>query len=209
VAGLDSAVAYARSLGVKSTESTALVETALALRGLRAAAMAEDWPAAGRLLSALAGATLTGASVEDETRLIKANVDNHAVLTAIHTAAATGGPSGVLGEWSPPGTPIELAALDAAIELTLALGCHTPDAKAAYVSAVIARRLRSGLLSEDWAFVAQVRAWARACVPRCRGSGGVEGCCQCCSHCCRASPLHVADPPPPPLCCAPHAGRER
>jgi hypothetical protein len=167
VAGLDSAVAYARSLGVKSPEATALVDTALAVRGLRAAAQAEDWPGAGRLLAALAGVTLTGAAVEDELRLIKANVDNHAALTALHAAAASGGPSGVLGEWTPAG--IDVSALDAAIDLTMALGCHTPDAKAALVSAVISRRLRAGLVGEEWPFVAQVRALTRGAPSRGRG----------------------------------------
>lgn len=30
-------------------------------------------------------------------------------MTALHAAIATGGPTGVLGEWAPPGYSIELA----------------------------------------------------------------------------------------------------
>lgn len=90
-------------------------------------------------------------------RLIQANVDNHRVIAALGAALGTGGPTGALGEWAPPGYSIALGPLEAAIDLTMRLGCHTPEARAGLVSAVIARRLRLGLVNEDWPFLAKVR----------------------------------------------------
>ena len=55
VAALDAAVAYARSLGVRSAEAVGLVDTAVAIRGLRAGVLSGDWPATGQLLDSLAG----------------------------------------------------------------------------------------------------------------------------------------------------------
>ena len=46
--------------------------------------------------------------MNDELRLIRANVDDHTVTAALAAALAAGGPTGVLGEWAPPGYTIEL-----------------------------------------------------------------------------------------------------
>ena len=150
---LDDALAYARSLGVKSVEASAAVAGAQIMRKLRVAVKANDWAEAADVLTSVGDRTLPSAG-SDELQQIRLCVDNWKLISDLTIAVATGGPVGPLGD--PDLRALRVDALDAAISLSGRLGVHTVEARRALVSALIIRRLRAALLDNDIAFLGQV-----------------------------------------------------
>ena len=151
--GLDEAVAYARTLGVKSAEASQMVATAQVVRKLRAALKAGDFAGASEVLDGVRG-KLLAAVAADEVQLARLNVDNWYVITQLTAAMSTGSSQAVLGDVDVKAIVVE--GLDVAVAAAMKLGCHTVEARRCLVTALIIRRLRAALLEGDLAFLAQV-----------------------------------------------------
>lgn len=151
--GLDEAIAYARTLGVKSAEASQIVATAQAVRKLRAVLKAGDFSGASEVLESLKG-KMVAAVAADEVQLARLNVDNWYVIGQLTAALSAGASHAVLGDVDVKA--INLEALDVAVAAAMKLGCQTLEARRCLVTALIIRRLRAALVEGDLAFLAQV-----------------------------------------------------
>ena len=153
ITALDEAIAYARTLGVKSVEASQAVATARTIRALRVAVKANDWADAKAVLEGAQDKNIPSFAAE-ELQLVRLCVENWQTVRELQVAVSSGGPVGGLGDADL--RVIRTDELNAAIENIMRVGCHTSEARHALVSSLIVMRLRTAFLSQDYALMATV-----------------------------------------------------
>jgi hypothetical protein len=153
ITALDEAIAYARTLGVKSVEASQAVATARTIRALRVAVKANDWADAKTVLDGAQDKNIPSFAAE-ELQLVRLCVENWQTVRDLQIAVSSGGPVGGLGDADL--RVIRTDELNAAIENVMRVGCHTSEARHALVTSLIVMRLRTAFLSQDYALMATV-----------------------------------------------------
>lgn len=158
IANVDRVIEYSKELGCKTVEAAQIVATAQTIRDTRQALVDGDLERARQVLEQVKGKILAPVA-EEEIQMVKYEVDNWAVVSELNAAIAEGEAVGdVVGRLDI--TPVVVSNLDIAISLTMKLGCHTTAARQSLLSALTVRRLRGGLLDDDWDTIRQVLAEA-------------------------------------------------
>ena len=116
--------------------------------------------------------SLVPPAVETELTAVRDEVNNTRVVAKLQTALATGAAAG--GPGSLDLDTVDLAALDAAVDLAQQLGCKTTLGANLLRSAEVLRAVRSSMLAGDWAAVGVALQQARELGPRMAESCSAE-----------------------------------
>lgn len=156
---LDVAINRAQSLGTTTPEAAQLLASALLVRHLRAALLADDMPGAQELLTSAESEEVSAPAVA-EIDVIRREVDNWVIISETSAALSKGAAAGGVGQLAT--AEIEVGGLDVAIALAMKRDCQTERARRFLLSALIVRRLRAALIEGDWEFMSEVLAEARS-----------------------------------------------
>ena len=189
---LQSAIGEANALPASTPASDALVQVAEAVHELRRLLASQDdnWGDVERVLkrarAAVAEAKVVGttpggggelctgfgkgdtafvpAAVVAELDAVQDEVNNTRLVARLTSALSSGVAAG--GPGALDLDTIDLAALDAAVEMGRQLGCHTTQAANLLASVEVMRGVRSNMLSGDWVGVGVALQQARDLGPR-------------------------------------------
>ena len=142
---LDAAIGHAASIGAETDAAVQLVQTAVALRRLRAAFQAQNWPLLADLVSQVQYVDLLDAARPEVARY-KAEVSQRCVVRDLEAALSTGGGlhDGVIDV-----RLVTTDQLQAAVDQAEKFGTHSDEAALLLYTARFMLTLRRALVSND------------------------------------------------------------